>query len=415
MFVFFLILSLFLVLDLLWWWLSDRWLRDKKSWRTFNTIFLLAQIVGFGTLIGSRIAGVRWNLPTPWLSSVYLWHLLILPLLLVLGVCALPLLLFLGIRRFMRRRPASAPEPGNTRQSPSEVLPPGEINAVTQTRRQFLVTAATVAPPLLNLAFGGFSQAQIEQFRVRKLTLYLPGLPPALDGLAVAHLTDLHVGPFTSEKVVRRVAERVNSLHPDLILFTGDLINSQLSELPLGIDFIRSLEARFGVAAVEGNHDLFEGRAAFENAFRSAGLRLLVNQSEILSVRNVPIQLLGLRWGGTGPNVRRSDDTVIASSMRDLLALRDPAAFPILLAHHPHAFEPATAAGLPLTLAGHTHGGQLMLNPQVGPGPLMFRYWSGLYQRGGSQLIVGNGVGNWFPLRTAAPAEIIHLTLRRRA
>ena len=88
-------------------------------------------------------------------------------------------------------------------------------------------------------------------------------------------------------------------------------------------------------------------------------------------------------------------------------------AFPILLAHHPHAFEPAAEAGIPLTLSGHTHGGQLILTKTVGFGPLMYRYWSGEYAKGDSRLVVSNGVGNWFPIRTNAPAEIVHITLRR--
>ena len=81
------------------------------------------------------------------------------------------------------------------------------------------------------------------------------------------------------------------------------------------------------------------------------------------------------------------------------------------MAHHPHAFDPAAAAGLPLVLSGHTHGGQLNLSDRVGFGPLFYRYWSGRYAKPGSRLVVSNGVGNWFPLRVRAPAEIIHLTL----
>jgi predicted MPP superfamily phosphohydrolase len=89
----------------------------------------------------------------------------------------------------------------------------------------------------------------------------------------------------------------------------------------------------------------------------------------------------------------------------------DTSAFTILLAHHPYAFNAAIAAGIPLTLAGHTHGGQLMLTPKIGFGPWLYRYWSGLYVEGKSQLVVSNGAGNWFPLRIGAPAEVIHLTL----
>ncbi len=389
------ILGLLLVLDLIWWGLSHRWLRGAAHWRVFNGVFLATQILGFGFLIGGRIVGVHWNLPTPWMASIYLWHLLVLPLLLVLGIVSLPVLLFVMWKR---------------RKSPRVELHLTET-PVTQTRRQFLITATTVAPPLVNIALTGFSQGQLEQFRVREMTLRLQDLPSELDGITIAHVTDLHVGPFTSERVIRRVADKVNSLKADLVLFTGDLINSKLSELPVGIDFLRSLDGQ--VVSIEGNHDLFEGRAAFEKAIRAAGLRLLVNQAEVLPLRGIPVQILGLRWGGPGENARASGDELIRASMHDLLLQRDTSAFPILLAHHPHAFDPAIQAGLPLTLAGHTHGGQLMLNPQVGAGPLMFRYWSGRYESGRSQLVVGNGVGNWFPLRTAAPAEIIHLTLRR--
>jgi predicted MPP superfamily phosphohydrolase len=205
----------------------------------------------------------------------------------------------------------------------------------------------------------------------------------------------------------------VNDLRSELVLVTGDLINGALHELPEGIDAVRRLDARSGVYMIEGNHDLFQGREAFESRVKASGIPLLVNETEQLTVRGHPVQLLGLRWGG--PRFRRRsgyDDATIAASFAELIAVRDPEAFPILLAHHPHAFDPAAAAQIPLTLSGHTHGGQLMLNAETGFGPLMFRYWSGHYAQGDSHLIVSNGVGNWFPLRTRAPAEIIHLTLR---
>ena len=131
----------------------------------------------------------------------------------------------------------------------------------------------------------------------------------------------------------------------------------------------------------------------------------------IVDVRGVPVQLLGLRWTRVHGEER---DAAIAAEVRKLLEQRAANAFPILLAHHPHAFDAAAEASMPLTLSGHTHGGQLMLNEQLGFGPAMFRYWSGLYQRDRSKLIVSNGVGNWFPLRMNAPAEIVHITLRAR-
>jgi hypothetical protein len=114
------------------------------------------------------------------------------------------------------------------------------------------------------------------------------------------------------------------------------------------------------------------------------------------------VQILGVRWNRVYGLPR---DAAIADSTRAVLKQRQSDAFPILLARHPHAFDTAVEAGVPLTLSGHTHGGQVMLDSQHGFGPWMFRYWSGLDQRGGSQLVVSNGVGNWFPLRVDAPRK----------
>jgi uncharacterized protein len=176
------------------------------------------------------------------------------------------------------------------------------------------------------------------------------------------------------------------------------------------LEIARRMEARFGVAIIEGNHDLIEDPRAFETRVRASGIPFLLNQAMIVDVSGFSVQLLGTRW----PRVYgQGRDAAIGADVRKVLEQRTPDAFPILLAHHPHAFDAAAEAGMPLTLSGHTHGGQLMLNEQLGFGPAMFRYWSGLYERGRSKLIVSNGVGNWFPLRVNSPAEIVHLTLRR--
>jgi len=194
------------------------------------------------------------------------------------------------------------------------------------------------------------------------------------------------------------------------VLLTGDLINDALADLDTGLELTRALEARFGLAIIEGNHDLIEDPAEFERRVRASGIPFLLDESTIISIHGVPVQLFGLSWTRIHGQGR---DAAITFAVNKLLRQREQDAFPILMAHHPHAFDAAAEAGLPLTLSGHTHGGQLMLNEQLGFGPALFRYWSGLYRRGQSKLIVSNGVGNWFPLRVNAPAEIVHLTLRR--
>ncbi|HSH38627.1 MAG TPA: metallophosphoesterase, partial [Chthoniobacterales bacterium] len=281
-------------------------------------------------------------------------------------------------------------------------------------RRSFIGTAAALAPPLLSLSLTGIAMRQLEGFRIRRLEIPIADLPPALQGATIAHVSDMHVGRFTTGEVLRTMVAVVNDLRADIVLLTGDLINSSLDELPEAVATVRQFSAPSGVFTIEGNHDLFDGRLQFEERVRASGLSLLVNEIADVTVRGHPVNLLGLRWGApgvSGPRPRSTEEGIRAS-VEELVGRRNPNAFPILLAHHPHAFDAAADARIPLTLAGHTHGGQLMLNEETGLGPMMFRYWSGLYTRGDSHLVVSNGVGNWFPLRTSAPAEVIHLTLR---
>jgi predicted MPP superfamily phosphohydrolase len=267
---------------------------------------------------------------------------------------------------------------------------------------------------LLTAGTVGFSSVTLNRFRVRDIDVAIPNLPRDLDGLRIAQVTDVHVGRFTEGAQLRRIVEATNQLRADLVLMTGDLINNSLTDLAGALDAVKRIDARFGVFTVEGNHDLFDDAREFGRRVKAAGVPLLVDEAETLNVRGVPLQLLGLRWGRGDGRVRRAGgDEALAQTVPELLAKRRPDAFPILLAHHPHAFDHAAAAGIPLTFSGHTHGGQLMLSSTVGFGPLMYRYWSGLYTRAKSHLIVSNGVGNWFPLRVHAPAEIVHATLRR--
>ena len=228
--------------------------------------------------------------------------------------------------------------------------------------------------------------------------------------MTIAQVSDMHVGRFTRGDVLEKTVRLVNEMQADLVLLTGDLINDALADLDTGLELAQRMEARFGSAIIEGNHDLIENPREFETRVRASGIPFLLDESMIVDVRGVPVQLLGLSWTRVHGDRR---DAAINAAVQKLLGQREADAFPILMAHHPHAFDAAVDAQLPLTLSGHTHGGQLMLNEELGFGPAMFRYWSGLYRKNKSQLIVSNGVGNWFPLRVNAPAEIVHLTLRR--
>jgi hypothetical protein len=287
--------------------------------------------------------------------------------------------------------------------------PPAGGNALT--RRQFVGAAAALAPPLLTGGLTAVALSQLGQFRVRRLTLSIPSLPPALDGLTIAHVSDIHVGRMTSGQVLQDMVETTNALRADLVLLTGDLINYELSDLDEGLALVKAMEARHGLWMIEGNHDLLENGAEFERRVKASGVPFLLNEAALANIRGCAVQIFGLRWV-IGPSPRQLE-RVSASWLRTLVREQShPGAFPILLAHHPHVFDAAAEMDFPLTLAGHTHGGQLMFDSRHGGGSFFFRYWSGLYKKGRSQLIVSNGIGNWFPLRINAPAEIIHITLR---
>jgi predicted MPP superfamily phosphohydrolase len=393
---FLVIIALMIVLDAAWWVAAMR-LTKKRPLRVLVSIFMAAQMAGLLSFICGRWWHVEWLRQTPKgvLTAVIIWHFFGLAIFLPLGIVRLSAWVLRGVARltrFPRKRPTAAAA--------------GEMPV---TRRDFIGAAVALTPPLFSIGLTGAALAQLNTFRVRRFTLSMPALPRALDGVTIAHVSDIHVGRLTSGRVLKEMVAATNALRADLVLLTGDLINDALSDLSEGIALVKAMEARYGRWMIEGNHDLFENGAEFERRVKEAGVPLLLNESAVAQVRGHPVQFFGLRWM-RGDNQQR--DLVTAGWVRELMKQRQPDAFPILLAHHPHAFDAAVEAGLPLTLSGHTHGGQVMLDSRHGFGPAMFRYWSGLYTRGRGQMIVSNGVGNWFPLRINAPAEIVHLTLR---
>jgi len=404
---FILILIFFmLILDLLWWWLSDRvarMARHRQVWRCIVWIFAIFQFAALSGVLISRIFSERMDeiLGRFVISAVFLWHFIGLPIFLIA-------MLVYGVRSALACRKTVTPEP--VAPDPDTSVP----NEPGLSRRNFLIATLAV-PPAFTLAATGYSLHQQSEFRIRPFELRLPRLPKSLDGLTIAHVSDTHVGGFTRGMVLEKIIEETNKLNADLVLFTGDLINHALADLPHAVDMLLQVRYREAMFLCEGNHDLIESRFEFERYARDRRLPILINESATISIREQAIQLLGLRWGSPGarsPRAREHGDVMIAQSMNVLKPQLNPQAFQILLAHHAHAFDPAAENGIPLTLSGHTHGGQLMLTDNFGFGPAMYRYWSGLYEKNDSKLLVSNGVGNWFPLRINAPAEILHLTLR---
>jgi predicted MPP superfamily phosphohydrolase len=392
----FTIIGLMISLDVIWWIVFAR-LTNHATGRVVVSIFMVVMMVGLIVVIAARLSRGDWDrvIPKFAVSAVFIWHFIGLGLLSLIALALIPILLGQKIVRLTRAAPIKVER---------------SVQAPAWSRREFLRFAGAMLPPVFTFSLTGIAMAQLNNVRVRRFVLPIATLPKELDGITIAQVSDMHVGRFTNGEVLQKMVRMVNEMRADLVLLTGDLINDALADLDTGLELARALEARFGLAIIEGNHDLIENPAEFERRVRASGIPFLLDESTIIEVHGFPVQLLGLSWTRIHGQGR---DAAIAAAVKNLLEQREAGAFPILMAHHPHAFDAAADAGLPLTLSGHTHGGQLMLNEQLGFGPALFRYWSGLYTRGRSKLIVSNGVGNWFPLRVNAPAEIVHITLRQ--
>lgn len=374
--------------------------------------FSLTILLTYLWLIVHRFDAVGWPPFSGLLALLMLWGMIFLPFLAVPAMGAWGAWrVWDGARALLCPRTVSvateSDSAGSMTGADGDSSPDAASSFFPLSRRQWIERSLVTVPMLVTLGTTAYSIPHKRTFRVRHLDVDVPGLPEALEGMRIAHVSDVHVGKFTRGSVLERIAFETNRLEPDLILLTGDLIDYTINDLPEALEMIDRMRPRDRIVTIEGNHDLFDGRDAFEVGVRERDIPLLLDESRMVRVRGYPVQLLGIRWHFRGDPIAPHVDRVAE--------LRDPEAFPILLAHHPHAFDRAAEHRLPLTLAGHTHGGQLMLTPEIGAGPMLFKYVSGVYRMGNSRLVVSNGVGNWFPLRTNAPAEILHLTLRRAA
>ena len=395
---------------LAWWWWADRRLRGLKhawAWRLGLAGFVLAHAAGFGWLLVSRWARTD-GPPEALLASTYIWSLVLLPCTVLATLGLVVVLAGVKAVRGLRATEPSVPAAGGA-DTPAKRGP-------VLTRRQAIANLGLVGVPMLaqgaSVARG---ISQLDEFRVREIEVPCPGLPAGLNGLTIAHVSDTHVGRFTRGAILDTIARRVHELDADLVCFTGDLIDYTTADLPNALAMARQFRGRYGAFMCEGNHDLFENRQKFRRDVRQAEVGMLVNETATIDIRGHRVQILGARWGGDGSTAERGAQ--FESNVARLAEESDPRAFRILLAHPPHAFDDAARAGIPLTLSGHTHGGQLNFAEGRGLVQAWFKYMSGLYTQrlaaGTASCVVSNGVGNWFPLRINAPAEVVRVTLKR--
>jgi predicted MPP superfamily phosphohydrolase len=277
-------------------------------------------------------------------------------------------------------------------------------------RRQFLARA-TYAYASAGLGLSAYGIWNAERLPViTRRSLVFPDLPPGLDGLRIAHLSDVHAGIHMERDKMEAIVAQTNALRPDLIVQTGDMIDIAPSFIPDYVRAFRDLRAPLGVVTVLGNHDRYTGEEAVIRGVRDAGQAFMQNGAHVVERGGTPLALLGI----DDPRNWRADDPQDAD-VDVALRRAPPEVFKILLAHRPGAFDGAAPRGVPLTLAGHIHGGQIYL-PVIGwsAGRLITKYVMGHFRQGASQLYVSRGIGVvGVPIRVFVPPEIALLELRR--
>jgi len=242
-------------------------------------------------------------------------------------------------------------------------------------------------------------------FRVVERDLSVPGLDVRLDGLRVAHLSDLHVGTFTPRSWALAWARAASARSADFAVVTGDLVTSGTEFHEDIVDAIASLSAPMGVFASMGNHDYFGDGEPLISMLGARGVRVLRNEGCVLEREGARLWLAAIDDTWTG-----RDDLTAALNGR-------PADAPtVLLAHDPARFDEAADAGADVVLSGHTHGGQVafpFLARWLSFSSLAHRYNVGFYRRGRSTLYVHPGLGTTGPpIRLGVAPEVTILVLR---
>ncbi|HWR52097.1 MAG TPA: metallophosphoesterase [Bryobacteraceae bacterium] len=271
-------------------------------------------------------------------------------------------------------------------------------------RRGFIQTAGTlaVAAPFGVLGFGMFIQRSA--FRVTEVEVPVANLAPELNGLRIAHLSDIHMSPFLSEAELARAVGLANELKPHLGVITGDFITSEGDPLEACLRQLARLKAEAGLVGCMGNHEVYARcQDAAEQIGRRVGIDLLRKRRREFRFGNAVLNVAGVDW--------QRPPRMLSGTARLLV----PSATNIMLSHNPNAFDAAAEQGWDLTLAGHTHGGQInveILEKGLNPARFFTDYVYGPYRKGSSSLYVTRGIGTvGLPARIGAPPEVALIRL----
>ncbi len=262
-------------------------------------------------------------------------------------------------------------------------------------------------------------------YTVNKEVIVTDRIPASFNNYRVVQLSDLHLGNFINKKgFISNIVEQVNKLNPDLIVFTGDLVNNRGNELDAYMDILSQLHARDGVFSVLGNHDYgdyvrWKNRDAKRDNLNqlikkqnSMGWKMLNNASQYIYKGNDSIAVIGVENWGEPPFPQYGDLRKAYPNLTD-------ETFKILLTHNPVHWdaEIIPSTNIDLSLSGHTHAMQIKLGFgkfSVSPSSWKYKRWSGLYNSGKQYLYVNDGIGYVFlPMRIGATPEITVIDIKK--
>ena len=310
----------------------------------------------------------------------------------------------------------------------AQLFSKNELNPIAGeiiSRSQFLSQTALIASaiPFDAMAYGIISGAH--DYRIKRVTVKLLNLPAAFDGIRIAQLSDIHSGSFFNKTAVKGGVEMLMRENPDLIFFTGDLVNNEASEVNEYIDIFNKLKAPLGVYSITGNHvygDYKNWRTEGEKkqnfkdlieAHRLLGFDLLMNENRFIKVDGAKLAVLGIENWGAGRFAKYGKlDLAYAGS--------EEAPVKLLLSHDPSHWDAQVRKNykdIDISFAGHTHGFQFGV--EVGdfkwsPSQYAYKQWAGLYTEGNQHLYVNRGFGYLgYPGRIGMPPELTIMELKK--
>ncbi|MEH0973414.1 metallophosphoesterase [Micromonospora sp. CPCC 205546] len=393
--------------------LWKRLVRDTTApgrWRRIGgiTALVLALLVP-ATMAGTQ-AGLYW---LAWPG--YLWLAVMFYLLVLLVALEVPM----AVTKLVLRRRVAAAEPTAAAPEPAMVgaagpADPPAADAVGQpdhdpARRLLLARGAAIFAGLTATGLTGYGiRTALGPPQLDRVQIPLARLPRSMDGLRIATVSDIHLGPLRGRAHTERIVAAINRLDADIVAVVGDLVDGSVAELGEAAEPLRGLRSRHGSYFVTGNHEYYSGVEEWVQELDRLGLRVMQNERTEIQARGGVLDLAGVNdvtAAGTG----LAAPADYAAALGD----RDPNRPVVLLAHQPVAAVEAAKFGVDLQLSGHTHGGQMVpFNLLV---KLQQPVVSGLGEVDGTKVYVTNGAGFWGPpVRVGAEPQITLVELRSR-